>query len=64
MAYERRYVLVNTFKPNELTLCDLEGETYSTLAEALAAREIARAESDNPWIDVFRLEKIDESDLQ
>jgi hypothetical protein len=64
MSNGRRYVLVNTFNPRKFILCDREGETYPSLARALVARESARAHSDNPWIEVFRLERVDESDLE
>lgn len=64
MEAERRYVLVNTFRPGNWLVCDYEGETYKTLGEALAARDEMRTESDNPWIDVFRLEPVDLSNLE
>ena len=44
-------------------LCDREGEMYSSLGEALSARDCLRKECDNPHIEVFRIETIDASDL-
>jgi len=64
MKAGRRYVLVNTFGPEEWLLCDYAGETYESLSEALVARDEMRAEADNPWIDVLRLEPVDVGDLE
>jgi hypothetical protein len=66
MSQERLYVLVNTLSSHperDFILCDKEGEIHKNLADALTARNIARAEFDNPWIQVFRLQDIDASDL-
>lgn len=66
MPGERLYVLVNTLASHadhDLILCDSEGEIFTNLAEALKARDMARAEADNPKIQVFRLEEIDATDL-
>ena len=64
MKAGERYVLVNTFPPEDWLLCDYAGETYGSLREALIARDEMRAESDNPWIDVFRLEPVDLGNLE
>lgn len=67
MSQERLYVLVNTRSSDpkhDFLLCDREGEIYGCLADALTARNLVRAEFDNPWIQVFRLQEIDASDLE
>ncbi|MDA2912901.1 hypothetical protein MYX77_02880 [Acidobacteriia bacterium AH_259_A11_L15] len=57
------FVLVNTFDPKRLILCDYEGETYASLGEALVARDVRRGEADNPWIDVCKLVPLELEDL-
>lgn len=67
MPQGRLYVLVNTLSSHpkrDFLLCDKEGEIYASLADALAARNLARSEFNNPWIQVFRLQDIDASDLE
>lgn len=66
MLHKRFYVLVNTLPSlpeHDFLLCDKEGEMYTSLADALTAGKSARAEFDNPWIQVFRIEEIDASDM-
>ena len=59
-----QFVLVNVFRPDSPSLCDRGGEIYTTLAVALQARDTMRADADNPWIDVFRLEPIKLTDVE